>query len=130
MAVNISAFGGMDMLVVISMLVLTIIKRNKVMEQYIPKSALVAEIERRIKAIPRGETDKRLKAVYGNEAFVLHDLLSFINTLEVKEVDLKKEIDDAFLEDKCNITDFVSLAEFKRIAKHFFELGLKAQKGE
>lgn len=52
----------------------------------IDKSALVAEIERRIKAIPRGETDKRLKAVYGNEAFVLNGLLSFIDTLEVKEI--------------------------------------------
>ena len=61
------------------------------MAHLIDKSALVAEIWKRIKAIPRGETDKRLKAVYGNEAFVLNDLLSFINTLEVKEVDLERE---------------------------------------
>lgn len=53
------------------------------MAQYIDKDALLKEIERRIKAIPRGETDKRLKAVYGNEAFVLNDLLSFIDTIEV-----------------------------------------------
>jgi hypothetical protein len=52
----------------------------------------------------------------------------------VKEVDLEKEIDDAFLENKCNITDNVSLAEFVRIARYFFELGMavsnKTQKGE
>lgn len=53
------------------------------------REAVVAEIGKRIKAIPIGETDKRLKAVYGNEAFVLNDLLSFLDTLEVKEVDLE-----------------------------------------
>ena len=42
--------------------------------------------------------------------------------------ELEKEIDDAFLENKCNITDNVSLAEFVRIAKHFFELGKNAIK--
>ena len=64
------------------------------MAQYIDKSALVAEIIRRRKAIPKEEDDKRLKAVYGNEAFVLTELLEYINTLEVKEVvDLEKSID-------------------------------------
>lgn len=56
------------------------------MEQYIPKSALVAEIKRIIKAVPRDVTDERLKAVYGNEYFILMKLLSFFDTLEVKEV--------------------------------------------
>lgn len=56
------------------------------MTQYIDKAAVVAEIIRRRKAIPKEEDDKRLKAVYGNEAFVLTDLLSFIDTLEVKNV--------------------------------------------
>jgi hypothetical protein len=52
-----------------------------------------------------------------------------IDTLEVKEVDLEREIDkmwdntsDAFSEDGWK--------EFEEIAKYFFELGLKAQKGE
>lgn len=72
------------------------------MAKYIPLDAVVAEIENRIKAIPRGETDKRLKAVYGNEAFVLNDLLSVINTLEVKEVDFwhkqsEEDIDDSII---------------------------------
>lgn len=103
------------------------------MAKYIDKDAIVAEIERKIKAIPKGETDKRLRAVYGNEAFVLNDLLSFLNTLEVKEIDLQSEIDrvwdntsDNFLEDGWK--------EFEDIAKHFSELGMavsnKAQKGE
>ena len=49
----------------------------------IDKDALLAEIIRRRKAIPKEENDKRLKAVYGNEAFVLTELLEFIGTLEV-----------------------------------------------
>ena len=57
------------------------------MKQYISKSALVAEIKRRRKEIPKNETDKTLKTVYGNEAFVLTELLSFLDTLEVKEVE-------------------------------------------
>ena len=44
-----------------------------------------------------------------------------IDTLEVKEVDLEKGWKE-FLKDGD--------VGFKEIAKHFFELGLKAQKGE
>ena len=55
------------------------------MEQYISKSDLVEEIKNRIKKIPKDETDERFKAIYGNEAFVLTNLLSFIDTLDVKD---------------------------------------------
>ena len=103
------------------------------MEQYISKSALVAEIIRRRKAIPKEEDDKRLKAVYGNEAFVLTELLEYIDTLEAKEVDINKEISqfiDANFE-KATIGHKLSL---RRTAKYFFELGMtasnKAQEGE
>ena len=101
------------------------------MEQYIQKSALVAEIEKKynqeVQWINRQGYTEYHKGLRDSYA----DTLSFIDTLEVKEVDLEKEIDDAFLENKCNITDNVSLREFERIAKHFFELGLNAaQKGE
>ena len=55
------------------------------MAQYIDKSTLVEEIKNRIKKIPKDETDVKFKAIYGNEAFVLTNLLSFIDTLEVKD---------------------------------------------
>lgn len=68
------------------------------MEQYISKAAVVAEIERRIKNLyPKGGqgmvVTKILKDHY-------EDLLYFINTLEVKEVDTwhlqeKEDIYDA-----------------------------------
>lgn len=71
------------------------------MAQYIDKSALVTEIERRRKQIPKDETDKTLKTVYGNEAFVLTELLSFIDTLdtlETKEVDLEEAVEMSYLQ--------------------------------
>ena len=51
------------------------------MEQYINKSALIAEIERRIK-----ERDFQMKSgCWISSTYMYEDLLDFINTLEVKE---------------------------------------------
>ena len=59
------------------------------MEQYIPKSALVAELKRQISAIDNYPklTDTQIAVLEGNKV-VLTKLLSFIDTIEVKEVDL------------------------------------------
>lgn len=60
-----------------------------------------------------------------------NDLLSFIDTLEVKEVDLEKELDEWIKYGPhtdypwCTIPDAIKIT-----AEHFFELGLKIQKGE
>ena len=97
----------------------------------IDKSALVAEIERRIKSLHQVNSPREQAVLYECE-----DILSFINTLEVKEVDLEKALSDL---DK-DMKEFVTTEEFEResttaghywvIAKHAFLLGLKAQKGE
>ena len=51
------------------------------MTQYIDKSALVAEIERRIK-----ERDFQMKSgCWVSSTYMYEDLLDFINTLEVKD---------------------------------------------
>lgn len=105
------------------------------MAKYIPLDALVAEIIRRRKAIPKDEDDTRLQAVYGNEAFVLTELLEYIDTLEVKEVDFEKVFNDEYskFSNDTDAMDYafpIDLADFKDFAKHFFELGIKAQKGE
>ena len=59
----------------------------------------------------------------------LYKAESIIDTLEVKEVVLEREIDNwicdnAITHEDCSVTDVISTA------KHFFELGLKAYKGE
>ena len=133
------------------------------MEQYINKSALIAEIERRIK-----ERDFQMKSgCWISSTYMYEDLLDFINTLEVKEEILDKEGKTNLMQ-KCvreaykrgydmgvlqttnkinhNIKEvdlekeaenFVQTGEFVKnenpvlaIAKYFFELGLKIQKGE
>ena len=65
------------------------------------------------------------------EQLIVHlkGLLSFIDALEVKEVDLEKEI--ALVKGDYEQVDVAWNSDFDFIAKHFFELGLKvAQKGE
>ena len=97
------------------------------MAQYIDKAALVAEIKELIRAnelyLSKPETDE-IKFQKTGAYSVLNDLLHSIDTIEVKEVDLEKEA-----------TEFVQTKEFVvskespvlLIAKHFFELGIKAR---
>lgn len=101
------------------------------MEQYIPKDAVVAEIEN---LLDKGRYHEEYDCAYrdGNNG-ALYALKSKLNTLEVKEADLKEEIDKFWKprfslgwDDKSLLS--VSYKGFESIAKHFFELGLKAKK--
>lgn len=102
------------------------------MKQYIDKTDFVAEVER-LKECNRkicgGDFDF-LKKTYPKHYYsieIYNDILSFINTLEVKEVDLEKELDRY-----TNSAEYVyneTRDSYFLVAKHFFELGLKAQKG-
>ena len=58
------------------------------MAQYIDKDALVAEIERR-KQVAFGWMETAPNDAIEAEFELCDDILSFINTLEVKEVDLE-----------------------------------------
>ena len=64
------------------------------------------------------------------------DFEDFINTLEVKEVDLEKELDkytiDNFwaLEGNNESPYLLEKDDMLKVAEHFYELGLKTQKGE
>lgn len=60
------------------------------MAQYINKDALVAEIERRINRLEAQHAD--IVEGYAGEISGLKRLLSFLDTLEVKEVELNDEI--------------------------------------
>ena len=102
------------------------------MAHLIDKDALVAEIEKKI---------KQYEDAFNNPSFAsyeacliakgkyrkLLDILQFINTLETKEVDLKKEI-ASYIHD--NTINGYFRADIHDVAEYFFELGLKAQKGE
>ena len=104
------------------------------MKQYINKNDIVAEIERQISAIDNYPklTDTlniQIAVLEGNKV-VLTKLLSFLDTLEVKEVDLEKEYEEFVVDDPI-LGNFITNDTMGMVlAKHFFELGLKTQKGE
>ena len=99
------------------------------MAQYIDKSALVAEIEK-LQLCTMDEHMNYYSAEAQGEYNALSKLESFLDTLEVKEVDLDKEYKD-FVEEDPVYNKLINGIVGKAIAKHFFELGLKvAQKGE
>ena len=91
------------------------------MTQYIDKAAVVAEINRQHKKLMTANN------IYGAQ-FVLgfrqacRQIIDFLNTLEVKEVDLEKEL-EMWMESNVDDTGYFNTLEF---AKHFFELGIKA----
>lgn len=87
------------------------------MAQLISKSALVAEIKK---------LSQKAIELYGYSQFntAYNNVLSILDTLEVKEVDLEEEIKRFTMSKELYEADSV----IKAVAKHFFELGLKAQK--
>lgn len=94
----------------------------------------MAELKHRIKEcdnLANAAADNNLySALEANEMLIRQytSLLSFLNTLEVKEVDLDEEFDryceNLYLIDLEN----EPYAELFECAKHFFELGLMAKK--
>lgn len=105
--------------------------------ELIDKSAVVAEIESKRKyaqTLGDNAINSSMQQFYDGMKQGCVDLLSFLNTLEVKEVDLKKEIYDAEkrfgdIDEMGGYRILIFDDDFRDILRHFFELGLKAQKG-
>ena len=113
------------------------------MGRYIDKDALIEKIKKRLH-----KYEKEYERLAHYEIWItakeiepkikeLKNLLSFIDTIEVKDVDLdfqrfakEMEIVFALPSSKIKNTEEDQLNWEYVIAKHFFELGLKAQKGE
>ena len=100
--------------------------------ELIEKEKVVAELERRIanhnKELERASDEDFVSSWASdeeNQKIALIALIPFLDTLEVKEVDLdfEQELYKAF----GQVKDFTL---GMRIAKHFYKLGLKAKKGE
>ena len=90
------------------------------MEPYVKKSVLVAEMKRL-------ENNEFLCDSYDEATgfqSALRMVKEFIDTLEIKEVDLEDDVDKIL---EANNWNFDKI-DFYQFAKHFFELGLKAQK--
>lgn len=87
------------------------------MAQYIDKAALVAEIERLYK-----------KWEMGN--YVHEKLISFLDTFEVKEVDLEQAYKSYMKSRKDDISGNTVTVNMKDLAHHFFELGMQQSKND
>lgn len=96
------------------------------MIQYIDKSVLVTEIERLISEIYGGQSFDSLSREKQVALWYIKSIMSSIYTLEVKEVDLEKDVDKILEENDWDYDEI----DFYDFAKHFYELGIKAQKGE
>ena len=98
------------------------------MAQYIDRSAVVAELER----LYNLEYDNTSNLSCGKK-IMLRNILLFLDTLEVKEVDLEKET-KKWWKERLHLNPenqlWMDAYQSVEFAKHFFELGLKAQKGE
>lgn len=91
----------------------------------IDKDALVAEIEKKlanILACKKDASTPEARIALNDMIRLIEEILSLINTLEVKEVDLDKEID--LVEDKYHGFESLSRSDVIEIIKYFFELGL------
>ena len=104
------------------------------MEQYISKDALVAEIERLKKQLIKGACASQIAMETRCKEEAYNEVLSFLNTLEVKKVDLEKECKN-YLENNFSsveepdefLTTLMQLDDMVLFAKHFYELGLKSR---
>jgi len=111
-------------------------------KQYIDKDAIMAEIKRKLQDLIVCKRDTSFiehKVVLSAKIDMCKEILSILDNLEVKEVDIEKEIKEQInkyyddceqklkeMDDNDNDFSFMTLDNF---AKHFYELGLKAQKG-
>ena len=94
------------------------------MEQYIKKSDIVAEIEKRIELFTSEKNQEGAsqldKLSLGGRIAGLQELKVFLDTLEVKKVDMDSEITLW-----ANAIPEIRLDDVERLAKHFFELGMQ-----
>ena len=105
------------------------------MKEYIDKAALVSELEKRIEETKGMQP--QFDQFWAGQISAFKGVLKILDTLEVKEVnleecqkeniDLEKEVNQYFEKTWPFEEDDEDIIAF---ARHFFELGLKAQKGE
>lgn len=85
------------------------------MAQFIDKAAVVAEINRVLNSYDPNEIT--------SGRYALCNLRDFLDTLDVKEVDINKEISQ-FIDDNFEKATIGHKLSLRCVAKHFFELGL------
>lgn len=111
------------------------------MAHLIDKDRILAEIERRIESCAKQREDMLNVQCHtlADDASArmgeLNCIQDFINNLEEEVVDLENIIKEEYLKRRCykgkeNMLVILNEPQFNNIAKHFFELGIKARKEE
>lgn len=100
------------------------------MAQYIDKATVVAEIGKLQESIQKTAVDDRISEKNAGMYRACVILKDFLDTLEVKEVDLEKEYEEYVIDDPIFGRFITNDTMGMELAKHFFELGLKTNKGE
>jgi len=95
------------------------------LQKQLNKSTLAAEIEKLEKLYCYGKSDGMLIA-----KSVFDSIKNIIGTIEMKDVDLEKEIQTFSMELAMKENNGDWEKDIRATAKYFFELGLKAQKGK
>ena len=102
------------------------------MAQYIDKDALAAAIKKRYKFLERKKEFNSHNIEYEIRMSECQHLMLLFNSIETKEVNLEKEIRETChgyrATDSYDAT--ISKEGIGNIARYFFNLGLKTQKGE
>ena len=93
--------------------------------ELIDKSALVEEIRKRLLPVVRDKHYDEWEEGQDSERIAILDI---INTIEVKEVDLDKEISKFSMELAAKENNGDWLKDITITAKHFYELGLKTKR--
>ena len=105
------------------------------MKHLVDKDKIVAEIEKlisngKLKCQQSQENNDQVSYIAWSEHIATcGKILLFLDTLEVKEVDLEKEYDNEFFKEPV-FRKLINRNAGIAIAKHFYELSLKTQKGE
>ena len=91
------------------------------MVNYIDRNAVVAEIERLIYEIYNGRPFDSLSSEQQTALWYLKSILSFIDNLDVKQLNLEKELEHYIDEHKSELRGYFDI---RRIARYFFNFGL------
>lgn len=99
-----------------------LIDKEKVIEEILKRKSEIYDEYGRIVTTQRGLVEYK----------VLQEMQSFLNTLEVKEVDLEKEIKEEYLKrrrygGRDNMLVILNELQFNNIAKYFYELGINSK---
>lgn len=110
------------------------------MAQYIDKSALVAEIkktEKLSKDKAKNAVDTYFKIHFDGWATACRSILSYLDTLEVKEVDIRSEVSNWWNSHYAGVKQgytfegysghYMDNSTIVNLAQYFYELGLKSQ---